>query len=91
MIDIHCHILPGLDDGPANLDFSVAMARRAADLGTQMIVATPHVRADYPDVTPDAIDSGVDVLNGRLAEQDLAVRVLPGAEVALTRLADLDA
>lgn len=91
MIDIHCHILPGLDDGPANIDFSIAMARRAADLGTQIVVATPHVRADYPEVTPEAIESRVEELNARLARENLAVRVLAGAEVALTRLPDLDA
>ena len=51
MIDLHCHILPGLDDGPSNLDFSLAMARAAVEAGTQLIVATPHIRADF-DVDP---------------------------------------
>src|SRR4051795_6587893 len=48
VIDLHCHILPGLDDGPPDLDASVALARLAAADGTRTIVATPHVREDYP-------------------------------------------
>jgi protein-tyrosine phosphatase len=90
VIDLHCHILPGLDDGPANIDFSMAMARTAAECGTQILVATPHVRADYPDVTPEVIEAGVETLNRRLAEEDLALSVLPGAEVSFTRIADIE-
>ncbi|MFL5826906.1 MAG: tyrosine-protein phosphatase [Thermoleophilaceae bacterium] len=45
--DLHFHLLPGLDDGPAQLDDSVELARAAAAEGTRAIVATPHVRHDY--------------------------------------------
>lgn len=44
MIDLHCHLLPGIDDGAADLDESVAMGRLAAAEGTTLIVATPHLR-----------------------------------------------
>ena len=47
MIDIHSHILPGLDDGPESVDESVAMLRIAAEAGTTDIVATPHSNLDY--------------------------------------------
>jgi len=43
MIDLHCHILPGVDDGAKTIEDSVAMARMAADAGTTKIVATPHM------------------------------------------------
>jgi protein-tyrosine phosphatase len=43
MIDVHCHILPGVDDGAKTIEDSVAMARMAADAGTTKIVATPHM------------------------------------------------
>jgi protein-tyrosine phosphatase len=43
MIDVHCHILPGVDDGARTIEDSVAMARMAADAGTTKIVATPHM------------------------------------------------
>ena len=42
MIDAHCHILPGLDDGPSDMDESLAMLRMAADDGIRTVVATPH-------------------------------------------------
>jgi protein-tyrosine phosphatase len=90
VIDIHCHILPGLDDGPANIDFSIAMARAAVDDGTQIIVATPHVRGDF-DVDPAAIVPAVDELNRRLEDEDIMLRVVPGAEVGWREVTGLDA
>jgi protein-tyrosine phosphatase len=89
VIDIHCHILPGLDDGPANLDFSLAMARAAVEAGTQMIVATPHIRADF-DVDPTEIEPRVDLFNDRLQRDRLPLRVLPGAEIGWATATELD-
>jgi protein-tyrosine phosphatase len=89
VIDIHCHILPGLDDGPANLDFSLAMARAAVEGGTQLIVATPHIRADF-DVDPDEIEPRVDLFNERLRRDRLPLRVLPGAEIGWANALELD-
>jgi protein-tyrosine phosphatase len=43
MIDIHTHILPGLDDGPGEIDEALALARAALDAGSQILVATPHI------------------------------------------------
>ena len=89
MIDIHCHILPGLDDGPSNLDWSLAMARAAVEAGTQMIVATPHIRADF-DVDPTEIEPRVDLFNDRLKKERLPLRVLPGAEIGWATALELD-
>ena len=88
MIDLHCHILPGLDDGPSNLDFSLAMAREAVKTGTQLIVATPHIRADF-DVDPNEIEPRVDLFNDRLQRERLPLRVLPGAEIGWAGAGDL--
>jgi protein-tyrosine phosphatase len=89
VIDLHCHILPGLDDGPANLDFSLSMARAAVDAGTQLIVATPHIRADF-DVDPTEIEPRVDLFNERLQRERLPLRVLPGAEIGWASASDLE-
>src|SRR5436190_4678611 len=89
MIDLHCHILPGLDDGPSNLDFSLAMARAAVEAGTQLIVATPHIRADF-DVDPGEIEPRVDLFNERLQRERLPLRVLPGAEIGWATAPELD-
>lgn len=47
MVDIHSHILPGLDDGPSEFDISLNMVRMAQESGTTDIVATPHANASY--------------------------------------------
>jgi protein-tyrosine phosphatase len=89
VIDLHCHILPGLDDGPADEDTSVALARLARADGTRTIVATPHVREDYPfDIA--AIATGTARLNERLADEGVDLDVLPGAEVAISMLSQID-
>jgi protein-tyrosine phosphatase len=58
MVDIHCHILPALDDGAKALEESVAMVKLAAADGTTDIVATPHANYDYP-FSPDQIASKI--------------------------------
>ena len=48
MIDLHCHLLPGIDDGPRDMDEMVELARAAAADGFETIAATPHLRSDHP-------------------------------------------
>lgn len=84
MIDLHCHILPGLDDGPRSFDESVAMARLAEADGVQAIIATPHCNLDGSCPPPDLIRDLTDQLNDRLAAEGLQLRVAPGAEVRAT-------
>ena len=85
MIDLHSHILPGLDDGSPDLETSLAMARAAIADGVHTMVATPHVNFDYP-TTPAQMASAVGHLNVALARAEVALAVLPGAEVAVTKL-----
>src|SRR3954470_17794308 len=80
VIDLHCHILPGLDDGPANMDFSLAMARAAVEANIQIAVATPHVRADYEGITPERIAETAGRLNARIEADGLPLRVIPAGE-----------
>lgn len=89
MIDLHCHLLPGIDDGPATMDEAVAMARAFAEAGTTAVAVTPHVSWDYPETTPARIAAGVDDVRAALEAADVALEVLPGAEIALSRANDL--
>jgi protein-tyrosine phosphatase len=89
VIDLHCHVLPGIDDGPETIDGSLAMARAAADAGTRTLVATPHVSWRYPN-EPDTIARLVDEVNARLAAEAAAVEIRSGAEIAMTRVIDID-
>jgi len=53
VIDLHSHILPGIDDGSPDVDVSLAMARAAVAQGINTMVATPHVNFDYPTPAED--------------------------------------
>lgn len=88
MIDIHCHVLAGIDDGPNTIEGSLAIARAAAAAGTRTIVATPHVSRRYPN-EPEPIAELVAELNRRLTEEGLAIDIRPGAEIAITQAIDL--
>ena len=89
MIDLHSHILPGLDDGPATMEGSLALARAAVDTGTRTILATPHIN-DYATIDPARIAAGIDELRSALADAAVTLEGLPGGEIAIWRLIDLD-
>lgn len=89
MIDLHCHILPGVDDGPANLDFSLALARAAVESGIDVVAATPHVRSDGA-LDPARVEGEVDSLTLALHSAGVALRVVTGGEVTLERALELD-
>ena len=81
MIDLHTHILPGVDDGVATEDDAVELARVAAADGVRTIVATPHYRDGFFVTARPDILSGVAALRQRLATEAIDVQVLPGAEI----------
>ena len=85
MIDLHSHILPGLDDGPATAEESLELARAAVADGVDVIAATPHVRDDWP-TTPDAMETALERLRAAIAEAEIGLDVRPGGELALEHL-----
>jgi len=94
VIDLHCHVLPGIDDGPATIEGSLALARAAAAGGTQVLVATPHVNRQHRN-DARTIARLVGQLNERLLDEEVGadgtpLQVRAGAEVALTQLAEID-
>jgi protein-tyrosine phosphatase len=90
MIDLHTHVLPGIDDGPADTVGSVAMADMAAERGTRSLVATPHVRDDHPRVRVDEIRERAGALNRIVRDYGIDVFVLPGAELSISSAVHLD-
>jgi protein-tyrosine phosphatase len=83
VIDLHCHILPGLDDGALSLEDSLAMARQAKEDGIAIVCATPHIRHDH-NVRIEEIAARVYVVQEHLDDHVVGVRVLPGGELAET-------
>ncbi len=80
-IDLHCHILPGLDDGPENLDESIRMAEIAWSERIGNIVATPHIRENI--FSPELIREKIRVLNEALNKRDIPVEIHYGADVSV--------
>lgn len=82
MIDIHCHILPGFDDGASDLPESIAMAQMAVNSGVTGIVATPHFRGDQQSVDlMDTLAERYRLLSDAIRESGLELQLYPGAEV----------
>ena len=88
MIDLHCHILPALDDGALDVRDSLGMARQAAADGIEAICATPHIRHDH-DVRVHELAGRLGQLNAAIEEEGIGVRILPGGEVAETAVEGL--
>lgn len=83
MIDLHSHILPGLDDGAADWEESVAMCGLAAADGIQLMAATPHY---YPGVAPlelTVLECKLQELRDHLTQAEVQLELVSGAEVAL--------
>ncbi len=93
MIDVHCHILPGIDDGSPDWETTLAMARMAADDGITLVIATPHQLGSHRANTSETIRSLVVEANRRLEDEGVPLVVRPGADVRIDddlpeRLAD---
>jgi protein-tyrosine phosphatase len=89
VIDLHSHILPGLDDGPAGLDGAVALATAAVAAGTEVLVATPHIGLRYP-IAPRDVAGHVARLRSELAARSIELSVLAGGELAPARALDYE-
>jgi protein-tyrosine phosphatase len=83
VIDVHCHILAGIDDGARDVADSLAMARQAEADGIEIVCATPHIRHDH-DVRIGELGGRVADLNAVLQRERIAVRIATGGEVAET-------
>jgi protein-tyrosine phosphatase len=82
MIDLHSHVLPGLDDGPDTLDESLDFVRATAAQSTTVLAATPHLREDYPDIEVETLPETCEELNKRIPAK-LDFEVVSGGEVDL--------
>jgi protein-tyrosine phosphatase len=81
LVDTHCHLLAGLDDGPRTPEDALAMCRRAFDQGVRHSVALAHQNDDYPANTPDRIRGAFRRLVADLRADGLEYNVVVCAEV----------
>jgi len=88
VIDLHAHILPGLDDGPQTLDASAEMAAAAVAGGTRVMAATSHINRSFA-LEPAELGAARERVVARLREDGIPLEVVQGGEVSLGRIEDL--
>ena len=82
-VDIHCHLLPGIDDGAEDWDTSLAMAKMAVADGTRTVIVTPHQLGNFADNRGAEIRSLTEQLQQVLHQHQVPLQVLPGADVRI--------
>jgi protein-tyrosine phosphatase len=80
VIDLHCHLLPGIDDGPADLGDSLAMAQAHVKAGVEVVAATPHVAWDMPNEAA-TIELRLADVRAALTAAKIPLEVVRGAEI----------
>jgi len=83
MIDLHCHILPGIDDGAQNLSDSIDLVKLAIADGVSHAVCTPHIQLGRFDNNMRTISTAFELLNAQVESQQLNIKLAFAAEVRI--------
>ncbi|MDE6394010.1 MAG: hypothetical protein K2K77_01600, partial [Duncaniella sp.] len=78
--DIHCHILPGVDDGSPDVDTSVELVERMQQWGISRIIASPHITEDTFENTPEILDGALDRLQAELTRRGNGIELSRSSE-----------
>ena len=89
MIDLHCHVLPGIDDGPTSIEESLALARAAVAAGTGTVVATSHVSPVHRN-TAERLARLVAEVQARLDAEGIELELRTGAEIAMRLACEIE-
>lgn len=81
IVDMHCHLLAGMDDGPKEMAEALEMCSMLASQGVGAVHALAHQNEHYPDVTPDKIRSAITRLRDEVRANRIPIAIFPGAEV----------
>jgi protein-tyrosine phosphatase len=84
VIDLHCHILPGIDDGAPDVSVSLAMARAAVGQGVSVVACTPHILPGLYHNTGPAIRQATLQLQGVFQQEGIPLHLVTGADVHMT-------
>ena len=86
MIDLHSHILPGIDDGARSLDIALEMAQQAVDGGVRHMVCTPHIHKGYFDNTSSSIEHDFKQFHKAVVDASIPLSLSYAAEVRVNEL-----
>jgi protein-tyrosine phosphatase len=82
VVDIHCHVLDGIDDGPKTLEEAISLCRMLQIRGIDKVIATPHFIGDYDSkATPENINEKITTLMNELKKENIKLEIYPGMEV----------
>jgi len=92
-VDMHSHLIPGIDDGSQSMDETIAMLAKFESFGYKKVITTPHIMSDYFRNTPDIINGGLEKVREAIKEHNLSIEIEAAAEYyfdesLLNRLAD---
>jgi protein-tyrosine phosphatase len=90
VIDLHCHLLPGIDDGPGDEQAALALARALVAEGVTTVAATSHVHPDFPN-TAATLGAARSAVSDAIAREGIPLEVVRGAELDLLHVAQFDA
>ena len=79
-VDMHSHVLPGIDDGAQTVQDSLVLIKSMMDLGIQKVIATPHIMADYYKNTSETINNALETLKQELKKENIDIAVEAAAE-----------
>lgn len=82
-VDIHAHVLPGIDDGPEDLGSALAMLQAAAASGITTIAATPHLRSDFPNVRVRELAERCGQVRAAIEREGIGIELVSGAEASI--------
>src|ERR1700749_651653 len=79
-VDMHSHVLPGIDDGAQKPQEPIFLIRKMMGLGIKKIIATPHIMADYFKNTPETICNALKILKEELKKENIDIEIEAAAE-----------
>ncbi|MES2809497.1 MAG: CpsB/CapC family capsule biosynthesis tyrosine phosphatase [Bacteroidota bacterium] len=80
VVDMHSHVLPGIDDGAQNVEESIFLIGKMMEVGIKKIIATPHIMADFYRNTPETINGALELLKAELKARNIDIEVQAAAE-----------
>lgn len=86
MIDVHSHIIPGIDDGARTMEMALEMARQAVESGVTHLVCTPHVHWGTFDNTPEIIEAGFQALKQAVSDNNIPLTLSWAGEVRVNEM-----
>lgn len=79
-VDMHSHLIPGIDDGSKSMEESIDLVKRLADFGLSKIITTPHIMSEYYRNTPEIINMGLEDLRKSVKQEGIAIEIEAAAE-----------